>query len=137
MRDAVNRGGVLVVTTDQLPGYTVRMVFGEVLGLSARTLSPYTEGFKNVNDGTGVSMDVRIHMLTECRLEAVDRMARVARRMGANAVLAMRFDNRQVTESWVEICAYGTAVHAEVAALPRPRKPATSAPAADMSLKSA
>jgi uncharacterized protein YbjQ (UPF0145 family) len=128
---------VLVVTTDQLPGYVINAVFGEVLGLSARTTSAYSEGFKNVNDGSGVSMDVRVHMLTECRLEAVDRMARVAGRMGANAVLAMRFDHRQVTESWVEICAYGTAVHAEVAHTPRPRKPATSAPADDMSLQSA
>lgn len=137
MRDAVNRGGVLVVTTDQLPGHVVQAVFGEVLGLSARTLSPYTEGFRSPDDGTGVSMDVRLHLLTECRLEAVDRMARVALRMGANAVLAMRFDHRQVTESWVEICAYGTAVRAEVAPLPRPRKPATPAAEPDMSLKSA
>lgn len=137
MRDAENRGGVLVVTTDHLPGHVVQAVYGEVLGLSARTLSPYTEGFKSYADGSGVSMDVRLHMLTECRLEAVDRMAQVALRLGANAVLAMRFDHRPVTESWIEICAYGTAVRAEVARLPRPRKPATPAAEADMSLKSA
>ncbi|WP_144118508.1 heavy metal-binding domain-containing protein [Catellatospora sichuanensis] len=137
MRDAVNRGGVLVVTTDQLPGHVIRAVYGEVLGLSARTLSAYSEGFKSPMDGSGVSMAERIHMLTECRLEAVDRMARVALRLGANAVLAMRFDHRPVTESWIEICAYGTAVQAEVARLPRPRKPATPATEADMSIKSA
>ena len=36
-----------------------------------------------------------------------------ARRRGANAILGMRFDNRDITSSWVEIVAYGTAVVAE------------------------
>jgi hypothetical protein len=37
-------------------------------------------------------------------------MAYHARNAGANAVLGMRFDHRVISESWVEICAYGTAV---------------------------
>jgi hypothetical protein len=33
-----------------------------------------------------------------------------AYRRGANAVVGMRFDHRSISESWTEICAYGTAV---------------------------
>jgi uncharacterized protein YbjQ (UPF0145 family) len=48
--------------------------------------------------------------LTRWREEAVERMAQIAQKRGANAVVGMRFDHREITSSWVEICAYGTAV---------------------------
>jgi hypothetical protein len=47
------------------------------------------------------------------RQEAVEQMVEAARRRGANAVLGMRFDNREISSYWAEICAYGTAVRVE------------------------
>jgi uncharacterized protein YbjQ (UPF0145 family) len=52
--------------------------------------------------------------LTRWREEAVERMAQEALKRGANAVVGMRFDHREVTSSLVEICAYGTAAVAFV-----------------------
>jgi uncharacterized protein YbjQ (UPF0145 family) len=37
-------------------------------------------------------------------------MINAARSRGGNAIVGMRFDNRDITGNWVEICAYGTAV---------------------------
>jgi len=98
---------MLVVTTDQLPGYEVRDVLGEVIGVTARTHNPFAEGIKSLHGGTNPRM---AEVLTRQREEAVDRMVEAAARRGANAVVGMRFDHREVTSAWVEICAYGTAV---------------------------
>ena len=101
---------VLVATSDLLPGFRVQVVLGEVIGVAVRTLSPYVEGFRSWRDGSSCPPEVRIDLLTRARIEAVTRMRLAALGLGGNAVIAMRFDHRQVTESSNEVCAYGTAV---------------------------
>jgi uncharacterized protein YbjQ (UPF0145 family) len=108
--NASARVGVLIVTTEQVARHEVVAVLGEVIGIAARSLSPYAEGLKSVDDGSGVSDEVRRSILERSRWEAVSEMAVQAAARGANAVVAMRFDHRQVTAMWNEICAYGTAV---------------------------
>ena len=49
-------------------------------------------------------------MLQESRHEAVARLTEEAEALGANAVLAMRFDNGEFASTANEVCAYGTAV---------------------------
>jgi uncharacterized protein YbjQ (UPF0145 family) len=98
---------VLVVTTDSIPGYDVRAVIGEVVGVTARTFNPYIEGVKSLNGRLNPQL---VRLLAQIRQEAVAHMVAAAERRGANAVVAMRFDNRDVTPPWREICAYGTAV---------------------------
>jgi uncharacterized protein YbjQ (UPF0145 family) len=98
---------MLVVTTDSLPGYEIRAVLGEVLGVTASTRNPFAAGFRSPNGGEGVEM---AHVLVQTRARAISQMIYAGRRRGANAIIGMRFDNRDITGSWVEICAYGTAV---------------------------
>jgi uncharacterized protein YbjQ (UPF0145 family) len=98
---------VLVVTIDDLPGYQIREVVGEVVGVTARPQNKFTEGARSL---TGTLSAAGEQYLIAGRREAVERMAYHARNAGANAVLGMRFDHRVISESWVEICAYGTAV---------------------------
>ncbi|MGW1056542.1 YbjQ family protein [Micromonospora sp. NBC_01412] len=99
---------VLVVTTDQLPGYEVRQILGEVVSSMARTRNPYREGVKNLRGGAYDPMAP--DNLTRWRTDSVARLGEEARRLGANAVIGMRFDSRDCGEMWMEICAYGTAV---------------------------
>jgi hypothetical protein len=47
--------------------------------------------------------------LARWREDAVVKMLNEAYQRGANAVVGMRFDHRELTNSWTEICAYGTA----------------------------
>lgn len=99
---------MLVVTTDQLPGYEIRVVLGEVVSSMARTRNPYREGVKNLRGG---AYDPRApENLTRWRTDAVVKLGEEAQRLGANAVIGMRFDHREVGEMWMELCAYGTAV---------------------------
>jgi|SRR5439155_7378713 len=98
---------MLVVTTDSLPGYEIRAVMGEVLGVTACTRNPYAAGFRTLDGGQGPEM---AQVLVQSRATAITQMIHAARRRGANAIIGMRFDNRDITAHWVEICAYGTAV---------------------------
>jgi uncharacterized protein YbjQ (UPF0145 family) len=98
---------MLVVTTDAIPGYDVRAVIGEVVGVTARTLNPFVEGVKSLNGRLNPQL---IRLMVQIRQEAVAHMVEAAGRRGANAVVGMRFDHRPVTGSWNEVCAYGTAV---------------------------
>jgi uncharacterized protein YbjQ (UPF0145 family) len=98
---------MLVVTTDSIPGYRVHAVIGQVVGVTARTFNPYLEGVKSLGGKLNPQL---LRLLAQIRQEAVANMIAAAERRGANAILAMRFDNRDVTPPWREICAYGTAV---------------------------
>jgi Uncharacterized conserved protein len=98
---------VLVVTTESIPGYRVHAVMGQVVGVTARTFNPYLEGIKSLGGKLNPQL---LRLLAQIRQEAIANMIAAAERRGANAILAMRFDNRDVTPPWREICAYGTAV---------------------------
>jgi uncharacterized protein YbjQ (UPF0145 family) len=106
---------VLVTTTETIPGFRILKVLGPVVGVAARTRSPYVEGLKSMSDGHGATPLQRRDVMVHSRFEAVNNMIEQAEMIGANAVVAMRFDHRGVTDVWNEICAYGTAVCVEMA----------------------
>ena len=98
---------MLAVTIDSLPGYEIKKVIGEVMGTSARARNTYSEGVKTLSGAVNPNMQ---RALTRWREDAVVKMLEQAYQRGANAVVGMRFDNREISNSWTEICAYGTAV---------------------------
>jgi len=102
--------GVVVVTTDGIPGYRVATILGAVVGVASHSTSPFQEGLKSVDTGKSISPTERVELMRRSREEAIEVLAWHAHRLGANAVVAMRFDHRPVTDTWNEICAYGTAV---------------------------
>ena len=98
---------VLVVTTEGLPGYEITTVLGEVLGVCPTSRNPFAAGLRSTEGGPGMDMS---QFLVQTRAKAVGQMVHVAEQRGANAVVGMRFDHRDFTNSWAEMCAYGTAV---------------------------
>lgn len=98
---------VLVVTTENLPGYEIRAVLGEVLGVTACSRSPFAAGLASPDGGAGREM---AQYLMEVRTRAIAHMTSAAGRRGATAIIGMRFDHRDITNNWIELCAYGTAV---------------------------
>ena len=72
---------IIITTTNDLPGYEVTQVYGEVFGLIVRARNVFSNigaGFRTV--------------------------------FGGNAVLAMRFDCNEIADIMSEVAAYGTAV---------------------------
>jgi uncharacterized protein YbjQ (UPF0145 family) len=49
-------------------------------------------------------------LIEDSRRHAIDRMIDNAQLLGANAVVAMRFDSSEISQQLTEIVAYGTAV---------------------------
>lgn len=98
---------LLVVTTETIPGYRVQSVLGPVVGLTMRSRNPYKAGLAALDGGASPAA---ADQLVQCRQEAITEMVRSARERGANAIIGMRFDHRQVTNTTAEMCAYGTAV---------------------------
>lgn len=103
-RPALVRHALPVVTLDALAGRTITEVLGEVVGVVVRMreLRPDLRG--------GNPADGYVTMLTESRQDAVRRLVEMAQQAGADAVVGLRYDCSEITQSLSEVAAYGTAV---------------------------
>ena len=104
---------MLISTMNDLPGYEITEVLGEVFGLTVRSRnigSQLGAGLKAIAGGELKGMTKNLSM---SRQEVVNRMVEEAESRGGNAVVAMRFDTSEMGGVWTEICAYGTAVIAK------------------------
>jgi uncharacterized protein YbjQ (UPF0145 family) len=103
---------VIVTTMNDLPGYRIEEVIGEVFGLTVRSRNVGSQigaGFKSLVGGELKGMT---KMLAEGRMHARERLIEEAQAVDANAIVAFRFDTSELGSTWTEICAYGTAVKA-------------------------
>jgi uncharacterized protein YbjQ (UPF0145 family) len=101
---------MIVTTMNDIPGYEVDEVFGEVMGLTVRSRnlgSQLGAGLKSILGGELKGMT---KALVASREQVRQRMIEEAEAHGANAIIAMRFDTSEMGGNWTEICAYGTAV---------------------------
>lgn len=101
---------MIVVTSNEVPGYRIDAVYGEVMGLTVRSRNigaNFVAGFRSIGGG---EIPEFTQALLESRQEVMHRMVLEAEARGANAVVAMRFDASEIAQSWTEVCAYGTAV---------------------------
>jgi uncharacterized protein YbjQ (UPF0145 family) len=106
---------MIVTTMNDIPGYEVDEVFGEVMGLTVRSRnigSQIGAGLKSILGGELKGMT---KALVDSRRQVMERMVQEAEAKGANAIIAMRFDTSEIGGQWTEICAYGTAVRAHKA----------------------
>lgn len=104
---------MIVVTTEQIPGYRIEAVMGEVIGLAVRS----------ANWGDNIGQPMRGLSLNELplftnarfqqRVEVLDRLRQEAARRGANAVLGIRFDGIVTEQGLSELSVIGTAVYVE------------------------
>ncbi|WP_438310122.1 YbjQ family protein [Streptomyces sp. HUAS TT3] len=102
--------GVLVVTTNDVPGYRVEQVVGEVFGLTVRSRHLGSQIGAGLKSMIGGELKGLTKTLVETRNQAMERLIEAAKARGANAVLMMRFDVTEAADVGTEVCAYGTAV---------------------------
>ena len=103
---------MLVVTTNDLPGWEIQRVCGEVSGLTVRSRNAFSQIGAGIKSMFGGELQGMTKNLTDSRNEAMARLIAEARARGGNAIVAMRFDTTELGDVWTEICAYGTAVQA-------------------------
>ena len=101
---------MLISTMNDVPGFAIEEVLGEVYGLTVRSRnigSQIGAGLKSIIGGELKGMT---KALTASRDQVTERLIEEAESKGANAVIAFRFDTSEIGGNWTEICAYGTAV---------------------------
>jgi uncharacterized protein YbjQ (UPF0145 family) len=103
---------MLLATTNELPGYEIEEVYGEVFGLTVRSRNVGSQLGAGLKSMVGGELKGMTKMLAEGREHATQRLVEEAEAKGANAVIAFRFDTSELGSTWTEICAYGTAVRA-------------------------
>jgi len=100
-----------VTTGLELRGMAVQQDLGVAFGLVVRSMGAIkglSAGFKALRQG---EVTEYTQLLEDSRRHAMDRMIENAKLLGANAVLAMRFDSSEMGQNGLtEIVAYGSAV---------------------------
>jgi uncharacterized protein YbjQ (UPF0145 family) len=102
--------GVLISTMNDVPGYEVVQVHGEVYGLIVRPRNVFSNLGAGLRTIVGGEARGYTKLLTDSRDQATARLQEAAAARGANAVLAMRFDCNEIGNIMSEVAAYGTAV---------------------------
>lgn len=104
-----------MTTAFELPGMRVRENLGVCYGLVVRSMGMVggvAAGFKALRRG---EVSQYTQLLEDSRRHAIDRMIENARLLGADAILAVRFDSSEIGQQLTEILAYGTAVKVDSA----------------------
>ncbi|MFF7294259.1 YbjQ family protein [Microbacterium sp. NPDC008134] len=113
---------MFMVTTNDIPGYRITQVLGEVMGLTVRSTDfgqGFAAGFRSLGGG---EIPEYTQVMYEARQVVMGRMWAEAQQRGGNAIVAMRFDAGSI-QNFTEICAYGTAVVVEPLTPPQPAPP--------------
>jgi uncharacterized protein YbjQ (UPF0145 family) len=104
---------LIVTTGNAVEGVPIVEYLGIVRGLVVRVPTP-SQGFQALGKALSGNFQAGAEMYAEvceaARAHAYQRMVEHARELGADAVIAMRYDATEVGESATEVLAYGTAV---------------------------
>jgi uncharacterized protein YbjQ (UPF0145 family) len=99
-----------MTTALELPGFPIRQTIGVCYGLVVRSMGftgGVTASFRALRRG---EIPEYTQLLEDSRRHAIDRMVDNAQLMGADAIVAVRFDSSEIGQQFTEIVAYGTAV---------------------------
>ncbi len=100
-------------TTFSLPDRKVVSCLGVVRGLVVRSPDLVTGFVASLQTLIGGRIDGYTRTCEETRKEAYEIMIRNAERLGANAIIGVRYDSGKLLEGCTEVIAYGTAVVVE------------------------
>ena len=100
---------MIVLTTDSYPGREVEPL-GLVRGSTVRAKHIGSDIVASLRNIVGGEVKEYAALMAGAREQAHDRMVAEAERLGADAILAARFETSTIAQGASEILAYGTAV---------------------------
>jgi len=104
---------MLMATTETIAGQTITKHLGLVRGNTIRARHVGKDVLAALRNLVGGEITEYTKLLGESREQALDRMIEEAKKLGANAIVGVRFSTSEVTTHAAEILAYGTAVVVE------------------------
>jgi uncharacterized protein YbjQ (UPF0145 family) len=100
-------------TSFELPGYHVVHSLGLVRGVTVRSRSLFGTIGAKMETLFGGHISMLTTLCERARAEAFDILMAHAQRVGANAVLGIRYDATEIMSGVTEVLCYGTAVIVE------------------------
>ena len=100
---------MLLTTTENIPGKSYE-ILGIVKGNMIQTRNIGRDIGQGLNSMVGGELSTYTEMMNESRAVATKRMVEEAEKLGADAVVMMRYSTSTVMQGAAEIIAYGTAV---------------------------
>ena len=101
---------MLVATTNDLAGHKIVRNIGVVRGIVVRSRSIVGNIGASIQSLFGGNITLYTSLCERARADAYELMIQHAQEMGANAILAMRYDANEIAAGITEVLAYGTAV---------------------------
>src|SRR5881392_2919201 len=90
---------MIITTMNDIPGYDVEEVFGEVFGLTVRSRNIGSQIGASLKSILGGELKGMTKALVDSREQVMQRMIEEAEAKGANAIIAMRFDTSEMGHS--------------------------------------
>ena len=106
---------MLIVTTNDAPGYRVVKTLGLARGITVRSRNLISDAIGGLQSMLGGRVGAYVKLAEASRAEALQELVDHAQAMGANAVIGMRYEANEIMEGVTEVLAYGTAVVVEAA----------------------
>jgi uncharacterized protein YbjQ (UPF0145 family) len=107
----------MVTTAPSLPGCDVRRNLGVVRGITVRSRSIVGSFFGGLQSLFGGNITIYTDLCEQAREETYHLMCNHAELLGANAIIAMRYDATEIMPGLTEVLCYGTAVVVEPAVI--------------------
>lgn len=101
---------MIYVTTGQIAGKEITESLGTVRGSTVRARNIGRDLFAGLKNIVGGEISEYTKLLAQSREQAIQRMLDDAERLGAHAIVNVRFTTAQVMQGAAEMLAYGTAV---------------------------
>lgn len=101
---------MIIVTTPDVPDRHITRTLGLVRGNTIRARHVGRDIMAAFRNLAGGEVTEYTKMLAEAREQAIDRMMDEARVLGADAIVAVRFQTSMVMTGAAEMLCYGTAV---------------------------
>lgn len=101
---------IILTNLDSLPGYTVDVHYGLIVGSTVETRHLVSHLQAVWNKVLGGEVHGYSQLLEDVHTEAIRRLKAKAKHAGANAVLNVRFATSEIGDGAAELIAYGTAV---------------------------
>lgn len=103
----------MVTTALELPGYRVVRNLGVVRGIVVRSRNLFATLGAALQTVVGGNITLLTELCEKTRQDAFTIMSQHAVALGANAIIAARYDANELMQNVTEVLAYGTAVYVE------------------------
>lgn len=101
---------MIITSTEKIPNKEIVEILGIARGSTVRARSIGRDIFAGLKNMVGGEIEEYTQLQAQSREQALQRMIQDAERLGADAVVNVRFQSSMIMQGAAEILAYGTAV---------------------------